>query len=253
MRGLSKPWPPADVSPDCQEPCTFVEAEKQFLDALSASEDKVAFARSQYEDLDNPKLREVMYREQGSICAYCERRIEEGHPAPRIDHWRPLSKNPDLALHWKNLYLSCATPETCDTAKGHRELRWDPGDAVLPWPVDLRYENVVGFNSLGEMYVRSDANLDPATRKALQLAIEDQRDGAAVRKSIFNLNHPALVAAREAALHSERSTLEKAYPNKHAPTEDRVQRSLVLLGRDPLPQFVSIRVGWLRRTLGRGC
>lgn len=252
MRGLSKPWPPANVSPDGQKLRRFVDAEKEFLDALPAAEDKVAFARSRYDDLDKLKLRVVMYREQRAICAYCERRIEEGQPAPPIDHWRPLSKNPDLALHWKNLYLSCTTPQTCDTAKKYRELRWEPGDVDLPWPVDLRYENVVGFTSLGEMYVRSDANLDIATRKALQLAIEDRPDGATRRNSILNLNHPALVAAREAALHSERTALNKAYPNRHASRANREQRARNLLGRDPFPQFISIRAGWLQQTLGRG-
>lgn len=249
MRKLSKPWPPPNISPDGQVPGSLVEAEQQFLAELPTAADKAAFARSRYEALDKPKLRAVMYREQSSICAYCERRIEEAQPVPRIDHWRPLSANPELALLWKNLYLSCATKETCDSAKGSRELRCDPADEVLPWPTDQRYERMVGFSSLGEIYVRSDVGLDPARRRSLRLAIGD---GVSSKESILNLNHPALVAARQAALDSERGALAKAFPNRRAPSADRKRRARQLLRQRSLPQFISIRVRWLRRTLGQG-
>lgn len=110
MRRVSKPWPPANVSPDGQEACTCARAEQDYLAALPTARDRTAFARGQFDRLDKAKLREVMYQEQRSICIYCERGIEEGHPAPRIDHWKPLSGNHDHALCWKNLYLSCPTP-----------------------------------------------------------------------------------------------------------------------------------------------
>ena len=165
-----------------------------------------------------------MHREQRAICIYCERGIEEGHPAPRIDHWKPLSGNHNQTLCWKNLHLSCPTPATCDDAKGQRPLKWGDADPDLPWPVDIAYEDMLGFTSRGEIYVRSDANLDSARRKALELAIDDRQDGDRKREAILNLNHPTLVADRASAL---------------------------VVG-DPLPQFMSIRVAWLRKTIGKG-
>ena len=51
-----------------------------------------------------------------------------------------------------NLYLSCASLETCDAAKDDHPFRWD--DADMPRPVDFRYEDVVGFTSRGEVYIR---------------------------------------------------------------------------------------------------
>src|SRR5690606_29413380 len=106
-----------DVSPNGQEARTMKKAESDFLAELATAGDASTFARDSFDSLEKPKLRTVLYREQGHLCVYCECRLEEGHPAPRIDHWRPLSKNPNLALHWPNLYLSCPTEATCDCRK----------------------------------------------------------------------------------------------------------------------------------------
>lgn len=178
MRGVSKPWPPSDVYPDGHAASNMRDAEEAYLGALPAAPDQVAFARSEFDRLEKRKLRTAMYREQRSLCVYCERQIGEGNPTPRIDHWHPLSLDPRLALHWKNLYLSCSSLETCDSAKGDRPFRWDDDDSHMPWPTDLRYEELVGFTSLGEIYVRSDVALSDATRRALELAIADRPDGA---------------------------------------------------------------------------
>jgi len=178
MRGISKPWPPADISPDSQPPRSLADAEHAFVADLPKATNRTAFARRTFDGLEKGKLRVAMYREQRSLCVYCERRVEECYPFPPIDHWRPLSRNPELALHWKNLHLSCPSGETCDGAKGQRPLKWDDADPDLPWPTDCAYERALGYTSGGEIYVRTDAVLDAATRSALELAIDDRVDGA---------------------------------------------------------------------------
>ncbi len=246
MRGISKPRPPTDVRPDCQPSASLREAEDEYLTRLPAVPDEASFARSEFDGLAKQKLRAVMYREQHSLCIYCERRIAEGHPAPRIDHWYPLSRERRLALHWRNLYLSCAKSETCDSAKADHPFRWG-ADSHVPWPVDLRYEDVVGFTSDGRIYVRADVTMADAIRRALELAIADGTDGDRPRRSIVNLNHPALVKARVAAARGERKRMERDFENGTATRNEREQRVSELLGRRPLPEFVSIRVWWLRR------
>jgi uncharacterized protein (TIGR02646 family) len=252
MRRLSKPWPPANVSPDGQAARRFIDAERDYLDALPGIADKGAFARTAYEQLDKPKLRTVMYREQRFVCVYCERSISETQPPPTIEHWRPLSRDHEHALHWSNLYLSCSTVETCNSSKGDRCLKWDDADADLPWPTELAYENIIGFTRGGEVYVRSDANIDAATRRALELAIDDCDDGARRRAGILNLNHPPLREARKAALDVERKRLEHDFKNRRASPEDRDRRAAEMLGQDRAPAYVSIRAAWLRGSLGRG-
>ena len=252
MRGLAKALPPANVSPAGQTPRSFADAEREYRTALPGRANKVSFARSEFGRLEKRRLRQVMYGEQGSLCVYCERELSENDGPPHVEHWRPLRADPELALHWHNLYLSCATKDTCDGAKRGQPLKADDADLDLPWPTQLAYENLVGFTSRGEMYVRDDAHVDEATRRALELAIDDGWDDGRQRTAILNLNHPTLVAARSAALDSERTRLQRVSDNRPPTSGDREARATQLLGREQLPEFVSIRVSWLRRTLGRG-
>jgi uncharacterized protein (TIGR02646 family) len=253
MRSISKPWPPKNVSPDGQKQCTMQQAERDFQAALRAKndEERAEYARTQFDSLDKRKLRDVLYQEQRKICVYCERRIEEMSPVPRIDHWCPIHENPELALHWTNLYLSCPTADTCDIAKHDFRLVWDDEDPDLPWPTEAPYENWIGFTSGGEAYVRTDSPLDEAGRKALELAIADRYDGGRTRKSILNLNHPALVAARKAEIDRERTHLNNNFLDQTATAEERRSLAAALLAKNPYSQFVSIRAAWLRKTLGK--
>ncbi len=252
MRGLEKPQPPANVSPDGQAPRRFVDAEREYLASLGGRANKSGFARTEFNQLDKAKLREVMYREQGSICVYCERRLSEGVPTPPVEHWRPLRAAPEFAIHWKNLYLSCPTGDTCDRRKGRRRLKAKDPDPDLPWPTDFAYECVVGFTTAGNMYVRNDIRLDQAIRSALELAIGVGQPSGQQRRAILNLNHPTLLEARRAALDSERTRLKSDFGHHTPSGEDRANRATQILARHPLPEHVSIRVAWLRRTLARG-
>ena len=67
MRGISKPWPPGDVYPGGNMPVRLSDAESAYLSALPGVPDKVSFARSEFDRLEKPKLRSVMYREQHSL------------------------------------------------------------------------------------------------------------------------------------------------------------------------------------------
>ena len=252
MRGIRKSNPPGNVSPAGQVRRSMQQAERDFVAALRSATERTACARSTFDALEKRKLREVLYAEQGSLCVFCERRIkEQQHPPPRIDHWRPLSANPELALCWRNLYLCCATETTCDCRKKESPLSADDEDAELPWPVDHAYECSIGFTSLGEMYVRSNTLLSSAQYKALTLAIGAPHNGEKKDNGILNLNHPALVAARQAALDSERIRLDRDYRGKTASKADRAARAEAMLTEQPLWEYVSIRVCWLTGTLGK--
>ena len=196
MRGLRKPWPPANVSPDGQPPRRFADAERAYLATLSGAANKARFARAEFDRLDKAKLRQVMHGEQGSICVYCESGLVENESPPHVEHWRPLSGAPGYAIHWHNLYLSCSSPETCDGRKGARRLKADDADPELPWPTEFAYERIVGYSRGGGMYVRNDVHIDGEARKALELAIDDGEHGGEQRKAILNLN-PSLTFPRE--------------------------------------------------------
>ena len=102
------------------------------------------------------------------------------------------------------------------------------------------------------MYVRNDVHISGEIREALELANEDRHHGGEHRRAILNLNHPTLMESRRAALDSERTRLERDFRQRTASREERTERAIELLHRNPLPEHISIRVAWLRKTLGRG-
>lgn len=253
MRGISKLSPPRNVRPEGQETESLNEAEAAYLDELQEAKDPKSFARFEFDSLEKSKLRTEMYQEQRSLCVYCERRIaEDDYPPPRIDHWRPLSLEPKLALTWANLYLSCQSRETCDSAKGNRPFRLDDADSQLPWPADFPYESAIGFTSLGEMYVRSDATLSSANRRVLEIAIGAPSDNNGDQPSIVNLNDRALIAARAAEVDHGYERLKNDLSNGITSEDQRDELAAQLLNQNPRPAFVSIRVAVLRNTLGLG-
>ena len=75
-----------------------------------------------------PALQESLYREQGYLCAYCERRIPvrdkmstEDH---RIEHWHCRDKYPDEVFSYGNLLMCCpgqigGGESHCDVRKGN--------------------------------------------------------------------------------------------------------------------------------------
>lgn len=77
---------------------------------------------------DKQAVRDALVRDQGRLCAYCQRAIEPTM-AMKIDHWIPRSDPTDGAAHefrWENLIGAC-TGETsrageknrhCDTRRG---------------------------------------------------------------------------------------------------------------------------------------
>ena len=137
-------------------------------------------------------------------------------------------------------------------SKGARRLKADDTDPELPWPTEFAYERIVGYGRGGDVYVRSDVQIDEKFRKTLELAIDDGDHGGVQRKAILNLNHPTLVESRRAAMDSERTKLERDLRHRTASREERAERAAELLYQNPLPEHVSIRVAWLRKTLGRG-
>jgi uncharacterized protein (TIGR02646 family) len=107
---------------------------------------------------DKQAVRDALVRDQGRLCAYCQRAIK---PAPatamKIDHWIPRSdkdEGPANELRWENLVGAC-TGETsfaeelnrhCDTRRGDepvqgQRLHLHPVEGQGPDPRQgLRYQ-----------------------------------------------------------------------------------------------------------------
>jgi len=65
-------------------------------------------------------IRRQVIEEEGRVCAECGKRIKNDIDIT-VDHKRPRSKYPDLALDRENLRVLC---RTCNSKKGARLLDW---------------------------------------------------------------------------------------------------------------------------------
>lgn len=144
------------------------------------------------------EVRNSLLAEQGYICAYCMKRIEENSDI-KIEHYE--ARNNENELSYKNLLAVCKGNEgfpkdrqTCDTQKGNQELHINPqkiGDI-----------STISFTRNGEI---------KSTNKLFQKDFDE----------ILNLNDEfgKLISARKAALTAlqkkitpmNKSQIEKLY------------------------------------------
>lgn len=74
------------------------------------------------------ETKQALLQEQGWVCAYCGREIDDG--GSHIEHFLPRSQFPERELDYANLFISCGpsgvegAPKTCGDAKGN----WIPTD-----------------------------------------------------------------------------------------------------------------------------
>ncbi len=148
-------------------------------------------ARNHYDDaVQKPRVRSALAIEQEKLCAFCETRIDAAAQATdaleaiRIAHWVPIAVDPTLAVTWKNLFASCSRKTSCDT---HQEARAPEiaTAATRDWSTRMRFLRATGK-------IETD---DEALRRAID--------------EVWNLNDPALCAARAAAIGRASEELER--------------------------------------------
>ena len=118
-------------------------------------------------------FRDLLGRRSGNLCWYCERRClrgaDEGGRAPTVDHFRPLSRFPELAYQWSNWVFSC---RRCNgDNKGNR---WPVSGYVDPGAIDEQERPDRHFDydaGTGEIIPR--AGLTPEARERALQTIDD--------------------------------------------------------------------------------
>jgi len=81
---------------------------------------------------DKDGVRDAILRDQGRLCAYCQRRIPSSDGRMKVEHWRAQSGGSDM-LRWTNLLGVCLGDETTETGslKGERHCDTSRGDVAL--------------------------------------------------------------------------------------------------------------------------
>ncbi|HLP45010.1 MAG TPA: retron system putative HNH endonuclease [Candidatus Kapabacteria bacterium] len=118
------------VEKDFQKPPVELKACVQKYKMIFLAENKDEALKSNYYQNARKALEELYHGK----CAYCEISNKTGSYM-RIDHYRPKSLYPWLAVEWSNLVYSC---EICNTKKGNqfplpegisRVIKGEPGSA----------------------------------------------------------------------------------------------------------------------------
>lgn len=254
MRGVHKLPPPENVAPPEQDPRSLDDARAELLADLPGAPKPTECARNRYQALHKPTLRDALLVEQRELCVYCEAHIEScDNDKLRIDHWSPLSVEPEKALTWENLHLSCERAGTCDEHKKSSRLVRDATDEAepdLPWPCEAPYQDWIGYGNGGDIYVRSDA--PQAVRDALVVALCGLEDDHGTRRPpVLNLNHPQLVAARQAIQDVERKRIQSRFGRREVPEDAREAEAARLEAHNPYKSFVSVRIATWRGEIGK--
>ncbi|MEP7119649.1 MAG: retron system putative HNH endonuclease [Byssovorax sp.] len=99
---------------------------------------------------DKDHVRAAILRDQGRLCAYCQRRIPTRDEQMKVEHWQAQSGGKDK-LRWSNLLGVCLGDERaesgapkgelhCDTSRGNAALFLHPVDGSGPSPREhLKY------------------------------------------------------------------------------------------------------------------
>jgi uncharacterized protein (TIGR02646 family) len=84
-----------------------------------------------YDGAPKDELRRALLAEQGYVCCYCMRRIDE--TSTRIEHRLPRANHSDEALNYRNMLAACPGGEGlddelqhCDVHKKSHEISIDP-------------------------------------------------------------------------------------------------------------------------------
>jgi uncharacterized protein (TIGR02646 family) len=98
-------------------------------------------------------VQEALLKEQGYICCYCERRIDERKNS-HIEHLKPRTLYPDLQLEYANLLASCQgeseTPPPIPVHCGHQKRDWYEENLMVS-PLDLNCAEFFRYSGAGEI------------------------------------------------------------------------------------------------------
>lgn len=138
-------------------------------------------------------IRKALLLEQGYLCAYCMRRInnklKKGKPNTRIEHYLAQSTDENLRMNYSNMLGVCdgneGQPEHllhCDQSRKNTRLSINP--------LDPRCEDLVQYRADGKLYSRSED-------------IDEEL------KTILRLNNENLVKGRRQAIDTARDAMMK--------------------------------------------
>lgn len=149
-------------------------------------------------DCKKSDIRTALLIEQGYICAYCMRRIDDamtnGKPNTRIEHYGAQSHEESLRMNYLNMLGVCDGNEgnpkhlqTCDKRRGNQTLTLDPRTRVC--------EDLIAYQDNGTIYAKKEG--------------EDKE-----LNEVLGLNNENLIRERFSVVKIARERMQRYYRKK---------------------------------------
>lgn len=173
-------------------------------------------------------LRDALLSEQGWLCCYCMRRVDES--GLRIEHHASQREHPERRLDYRNLFAACSGDlggePHCDVSKGSTPVEVDPLTVQAEW---------FGYGTDGRMATtRGDLAADLVT---------------------LGLNTRGLVSARRRALQQFLRTVAGRGKSGRSWSKKRLEQALARVlatrGDGRLTPFCEALAYWVRRRIER--
>ncbi len=101
-----------------------------------------------YSDIDSDVkkiLKKSLLEEQGFLCCYCMKRIDES--SMRVEHFQCQDNYKKLALSYRNMLASCSgkigLEKTCDACKGNKDITINPLIQTYIDKLEFRYDGEI--------------------------------------------------------------------------------------------------------------
>lgn len=172
-------------------------------------------SKEEYKDIsskDKDIIKESLLMEQGYLCAYCMRRLDNTKHV-KIEHIAPQSIYPEKSLVYKNMLAVCDGNEgspyslqTCDTHKRDTEIKADPTE---PSVTDTIY-----YNNHGEI-LSSDSRINDDLNDVLNLNAEGSYLIKSRKDALNTINHELYKQQEKGkSVYSILNQLSKTYGEK---------------------------------------
>ena len=107
--------------------------------------------------------------EQGFICCYCGRRINQTDS--HIEHLKPRNKYPDLTLDYTNLIASCQgeseNPPPIPVHCGHKKAEWYE-ETLMVSPLDSNCGDFFHYTDDGQILPTTDLDKQAAAKETIK-------------------------------------------------------------------------------------
>ena len=177
-------------------------------------------------------IRQQLLREQGYLCCYCMKRIEDNELKTKIEHWHCQDTYPNEQLAYQNLLAACdgnsGSPpkeQHCDTKKTNHDVSYNPSNANHKNRLQIQY------SSSGEVI-----SVDPVFNQDIE--------------NILNLNFSRLRDNRKIILDTVAKVLNEKAGTR---TRHEIQRLIVKWSspdhEGKLPEYCDVALYYLNRKL----